>query len=220
MTNTFSFLASTVIPSLSDIQDFNPAGESAFINPGTTASTELINHWLFTNAIPQWISYLITFSAGMAILMIVAAGGMLMLNPEEEEMKTKGYKTIIWALGGLIITVLAYTIVEIVNSIPSFGSAVSNDLVVETGQGIGNLAQGNLRSDIIPGIIQLIFKVMGSLALALLLYAGALLVIRDGDEEKVTKARRLMVWSVLGVVIALFAYLVVEAVVNLNFQNN
>lgn len=205
-------------PSLSAVEGFIPASDSTFINPGTTASTDVIKHWFFATALPQWISYLITFAAGAAVLMLVAAGVMIMLYPEQEDMKTKAYKTIIWAIAGIIISVLAYTIVEIVNVIPYLGSNPEIDIQIETDQGIGNLAQGDLRSEIIPQTIKLILQLMGTLAFALFLYAGGLLVIRDGDEESTTKARRLIIYSVIGIIVALLAYIIIEAVVQLNFE--
>ena len=213
-----SLLLAEAPPSLNEIEGFNPGSEDAFINPGTSASSELINHWFFSDALPQWISYLITFSAGAAVLMIVVGGVMLMLNPEQEDMKEKGFKTITWAIAGLIISMLAYSIVEIVNQVPFLGSNPTTDLDIDTGNGIENLAQGDLRSEIIPDIIKIILQLMGTLAFLLLLYAGVLMVIRDGEEEKITKARRLIIYAIVGIAISLVAYIVVEGVIQLNFE--
>lgn len=215
-----SLLAAAAPPSLDAIQDFSPSAENIFVNPGTQPTSEVIDHWFFTTAIPEWISYLITFSAGAAILMIVVGGIMLMIHPEQEDMKDKGQQTIVWSIAGLIISVLAYTIVEIINRLPFLSGNPQTDLGIEETAEIQNLASGNLRAEIIPQAIQLILQIMGTLALVLFLYAGVLYVIRDGEDEKITKARNLMIWAFAGMTVSLLAYLIVEGVVQLNFERS
>jgi len=213
-----SFLSDITPPSLNAFKDFYPSNETTFVKPDAQATSEVLDHWIFTNAIPEWISYLITFSAGIAILMIVAGGVMIMIHPEQEDFKTKGYNTILWALAGLIISVLAFSIVEIVNMLPFTSENPATDLRINQTNEISNLAGGNLRTEIIPQSIQIILQLMGTLALLIFLYAGVLYVISDGEEDKTTKARNLMTWSFIGITISLLAYLIVEGVVQLNFE--
>lgn len=213
------FLLSDITPpSLNSFKDFTPSSETTFVKPDVNATSEVLNHWVFTTALPDWISYLITFSAGIAILMIVIGGVMIMINPEIEDYKTRGYNTIVWSLVGLIISVLAFSIVEIVNMLPFTSENPATDLRINQTDEINNLAGGNLRAEIIPQAIQMILQLMGTLALVLFLYAGVLYVTSDGEEDKTTKARNLMTWSFVGITISLLAYLIVEGVVQLNFE--
>lgn len=217
--NIDTSLLAAEIPSLDSVPDFNPTGESAFIESGE-ATTDFFSNDFFTNSIPSWIEYLIVFGAGAAVLMIVLAGLMLMYGPQEEEYKTKGIQTLVWAVAGLIISVLSFTIVEIVNLLDFDGSAPSNKLDIdEKAAGIENLANGELITNLLPQLILLITQIIGVFALCLALYAGVLMVIRNGDEENVTKAKKLIIWGVVGASISFLAYMIVNAVILLNFES-
>lgn len=223
MENYQTILAKEAPPALSIIQDFSPEGKEFFINSETQGSTTFTDHWFFVEAIPSWISYLVSFSVGIAILLIVVSGVMIMVHPEIESTKDKAYKTITWSLVGLIIMVLPYSIVAIIDNLPFTGVNPDTDIEINQDKSINNevidnLAKGDLRSEIIPQTIQIILQIMGTISLVLFLYAGFLLVMRDGEEEKVTKARNLMMYSLLGVVVALLSYIIVEGVIQLNFE--
>lgn len=219
-----SLLSAEKAPSL-DFKDFLPSAEKHLINPAGQAaqSGEILEHWFFSDALPEWIQYIMIFSASVAVLMIVAGGVMLMLNGAEEEMQTRGVKTITWAILGLIISVLSYTIVEIVNQIPitQGNPTTGTHITIDDEKGVlDKLASGDLRAEIIPDIIKMILKLVGVLALGLLLYAGVLMVLRDGDEENISKARKLVIWALVGIVVVVLAYAIVDAVVDLNFERN
>jgi len=207
-------------PSLSDLRGFSPAHESALIKPAQEAvknNGDILEHSFFTDAVPQLIDYILQFSAGIAVLMIVVGGVMIMLGGEDEEYKSRGITTITWAIAGLIIATLAYVIVEIVNRISVSEGNPEVDVFIDNGHGIANLAGGNLLTEIIPRIIQIILQITGAIALGLLMYAGALMVMRDADDEKVTKARTLMLYALIGVVVSVLAYVIIEGVLLINF---
>jgi cbb3-type cytochrome oxidase subunit 3 len=213
-------LIADAIPSLDAITDFDVTSIDEFIKPDASANNKSIfKHWIFTSAIPAWISYAISLSVAIAILLIVVSGIYLMLSPEDEELKTKAIDTIKWSIVGLIIIMLSYTIVEIINNI-KFDSGTNPDIAIhiKSQKELDNLAKGDLRSEIIPEIIKTILKLMGTLAFLLFIYAGVIMVLRDGDQEKVTKAKQILKYSVIGAVVALTAYLVVEAVINFDFS--
>ena len=207
-------------PSLSDLTGFSPAHESGLINPAQEAvnnNGDLLDHSFFSDAIPHLIDYILQFSAGIAVLMIVVGGVMIMFSGEDEEYKTRGITTITWAIAGLIIATLAYVIVEIVNRIPITEGNPETDVFIDDGHGIANLAGGDLLTEIIPRIIQIILQIIGVLALGLLMYAGALMVMRNDDDEQVSKARNLMLYALIGVVVSVLAYVIIEAVLLINF---
>ena len=207
-------------PSLSDLRGFSPAHESGLIKPAQEAvknNGDILEHSFFTDAVPQLIDYILQFSAGIAVLMIVVGGVMIMLGGEDEEYKSRGITTITWAIAGLIIATLAYVIVEIVNRISVSEGNPEVDVFIDNGHGIANLAGGNLLTEIIPRIIQIILQITGAIALGLLMYAGALMVMRDADDEKVTKARTLMLYALIGVVVSVLAYVIIEGVLLINF---
>lgn len=216
----FPSLLVGVAPNLSDLNGFSPSHEQGLINASGKAvanNGEVIHHWIFSSALPEWIQYILSFGAAAAVLMIVVGGVMIMLAGEDEEYKTRGIKTLIWAIAGLIIAVLSYTIVEIVNKVPFFGTSPETNLLVSEEGNVQNLARGDLRTYIIPEIIQMILQIMGTLALGLFLYAGGIMVIRNGDEERISKARKLIFYALIGILISVLAYVIIDAVLQVNF---
>jgi len=211
-------LAKISPPSLDSILDFNPSQEDGFLNPSVSASSNLQSHWLFTNAIPDWIQYLLTLAAGVAVLSIVLAGLMLIWHAEEEEYKQKAYQTITYSLFGLIISSLSYSIIEIINKIPTLGTNPSTDINIDTGSGIENLVQGELLTEIIPEIIKIILQLVGTFAFGMILYAGILMITRDSEDGKVKKAKTILIYSLIGTIVSLFAYIAVDAILLLNFE--
>lgn len=207
-------------PRLSDLKGFSPSREDGLIDPGQTAvvgNGGLMQHDFFTDGIPKIIDFILQFSAGVAVLMIVVGGVMIMFAGEDEEYKSRGVKTLIWAIAGLIISVMAYVIVDIVSRLPTADGNPEVDLRIDEKNGVEKLASGNLLTEIIPEIIKIILKLVGTLALGLLMYAGALMVMRDDDDERISKARNIMLYAVIGIIVSVVAYLVVEAVLLMNF---
>ncbi len=211
-------LAKVAPPSLDSVLDFNPSSESSFLNSGVTAASEVQNHWLFTTAIPDWIQYLLALAAGVAVLSIVLAGLMFIWHPEQNDYKKRAYQTIFWSLAGLVIASLAYTIIELINRFPTFGTNPGTNVEITTSGGVSNLVQGELLTQILPKAIKIILQLIGTFSFGMLLYAGILMIIRDGDDAKVKKAKTILIYSFVGVIVALFAYLVVDAVLLLNFE--
>jgi multisubunit Na+/H+ antiporter MnhB subunit len=218
--NFFSGIFAGNPPPISGIKDFDPSKEEGFIHEGSQAveGGEVVDHWFFSVVLPEWIQYILSFSAAAAVLMIVAGGVMIMMAGEDEEYKTRGIKTLTWSIAGLIILVLSYTIIEVINKLPITGTTPDTDLEIQTTNGVENLATGDLRSYIIPQIIKIILQLMGTAALILLLYAGGLMVLRDEDEERVTKARSLIIYAIIGIIVSVLAYAIVEAVLQLDFR--
>lgn len=218
MSSSQALLAKVAPPSLDSVFDFDPSSESAFINPDVSAASSVLDHWLFQSALPDWIQYLLALAAGVAVLSIVLAGLMFMWHPESADYKKRAYQTIIWSLAGLVIASLSYTIIELVNRFPTFGVSPSVDLDITTEGGVTNLVQGELLTEIIPKTIKLILQLIGTFAFGLLLYAGILMIVRDGDDAKIKKAKTILIYSLVGVIVAVFAYIVVDAVLLLNFE--
>lgn len=81
----------------------------------------VLESWLFAEGIPWWISFFLTLSAGVSVLMIMI-GGVMVTTGADSDIRKKGVKTIIWALLGLVIALFSFVIVGILENIPLPGS--------------------------------------------------------------------------------------------------
>ena len=59
-----------------------------------------------------------------------------------------------------------------------------------------------------------IFGFIGSIALIMFIIGGVLFLISGGNQEKVTKAKKLMISAVIGLLIIFASYLIIEFVLN------
>ncbi len=62
------------------------------------------------------IALMIQYTAVIAVIAVMIGGIMYLISGGEEEKISRAKKVIIWALVGVIISVLAYSIIEILNN--------------------------------------------------------------------------------------------------------
>ena len=66
---------------------------------------------------------------------------------------------------------------------------------------------------IIPRIINLMLFIVGILAIVMLIYGGIRYVISGGQQERVTAAKNTILYAIVGLVVAIIGYAVVNWVV-------
>jgi len=76
------------------------------------------------------------------------------------------------------------------------------------GEQPGATAPGTLGSNITL-LINYFLGLLGLIAVAFLIYAGVLMVTAGGNDEQVTKARKVIMYAVIGIVIILLSYTIV-----------
>jgi cytochrome bd-type quinol oxidase subunit 2 len=72
-------------------------------------------------------------------------------------------------------------------------------------------AGGTLGANITT-LINYFLGILGLIAVGFLIYAGVLMVTAGGAEEQVTKARKIIMYAVVGIVIILLSYTIVTFV--------
>jgi hypothetical protein len=81
----------------------------------------------------------------------------------------------------------------------------------QTGASPNVAAQGTLGQNITT-IINFALGLLGLVAVAFLIYAGVLMVTAGGNEEQVGKAKKIITYAVIGIVIILLSYTIVQFV--------
>ena len=79
------------------------------------------------------------------------------------------------------------------------------------GGGLNAPGKGTLGGNLTM-IINYFLGILGLIAVAFLIYAGVLMVTAGGAEEQVTKARKIIMYAVVGIVIILLSYTIVTFV--------
>lgn len=76
-----------------------------------------------------------------------------------------------------------------------------------------DLAKGDLAT-VIGGVILGIITLLGVIFLTLIVYAGFKWMLAQGEENKITEARNLIVHSIIGLIIVLAAYAISYFIIN------
>ncbi len=78
---------------------------------------------------------------------------------------------------------------------------------------------GDNPEDTIANIISYGLGIVGVLAVMAATWAGIEIIIAAGDEEKVKKSRMMIIYAMIGVVVAWLGYGIVKLVMNLDLNN-
>lgn len=58
-------------------------------------------------------------------------------------------------------------------------------------------------------ISNIILPLIGAIAVGVVIYGGVLFITSSGDPEKVTKARKTLMWAIIGIIIVVLSYAIV-----------
>lgn len=76
-----------------------------------------------------------------------------------------------------------------------------------------NVPKGNLTDASFSAILQLVFGLLGAIALLVIVIAGLRYVISQGDPQAVAKAKNTIIYALVGLVIAVAAFSIVSFVI-------
>jgi hypothetical protein len=148
--------------------------------------------------VPLIAALFAAIAGGASVLFVVVGGGLMLISAGDESQVTRGKMSIIYALIGLAITLLAQSIVAFFTA--QFGSLhmSANPVVQFTALGVG-------------AIVFLFNSVFALMAIA----AGFRAAFARGNADEFNKARAMITWAIVGAVIVNIARSLVAAVLNL-----
>lgn len=155
-----------------------------------------------TEQIRGLYNFIEVFVGVVAVLMIVIAGFRLVVQGSNEETLAKAKKQVAYAAAGIMVIGLSELVVKDI-VFPKQGSQLSDV---------------NKANELIVTITNFASSFIATIAVAILMYAGVLYVTAAGDESKTEKAKKMFGQAVIGILIALAAYGVVNTVIQ--FQPN
>ena len=134
---------------------------------------------------------------GIAVFFIVSAGIQIIGSFGDEEHLNKHKKTLFWAFGGLAIVLLSH------NLISKFFFPVNP----KTGDVSPNIDQGFID---IAGITNFLASFVGIFSVISILAAGIIWVANFGNTEIAEKSKKIILGAIIGVVLSIAAYAIVN----------
>jgi len=176
-----------------------PAGSTGNASPWsisnfvTSSSFEdLVNRiagWIFTIAIP------------LAVITIIWSGVLFMTAAGDETKVTTARKALTWSIVGLAIAIIGKGFTTLIQ-----------DILSPVGGGANLTSSGVVT--VLNNLANWVFALAIVLAVIMIIWAGVLFMASSGSEEKITKARKALIWSLVGVAIAIASKGIVYLVQN------
>lgn len=166
---------------------------------------------LFSRAVEIVITFIKYIIGSISVLFIIRNGLRLILLGGNEEEVTKDKKNIFYGLFGLVLILIANPIVNKVF------------FKIDTSQypGIEPVRPGidiaRLTGELV-GVTNLVAALAGPMALLSLVIGGLMYALAGGDEERSGKAKKIIIWSLVGIVIIYGAFAIVSTFVARRFE--
>lgn len=77
----------------------------------------------------------------------------------------------------------------------------------------GSLPQGDANSSLLKTILQIVFGIIGAIALLMIVISGLRYVISGGNPDRISKAKDGIIFALIGLMVALTAEAIVSYVV-------
>ena len=81
----------------------------------------------------------------------------------------------------------------------------------------GTVPKGDIMDDFIPQVIRLLMRFASLAVLVALVVSGALFVTAYGNEERITKAKNILYYTIIGFVFIALAFAFIKAVTDIDF---
>jgi hypothetical protein len=139
------------------------------------------------------------FLGAIAVLMIVIYGVRMVASQGNEDVLNKSKKGIMWAIAGIMLVGVSELLVKGI-IFPNEGSKLSDV---------------NAARELIVNITNFVSGFMGTVAIAMFMYAGYMYVTAAGQEAKVGKAKKVLIGAVIGLLVAMGAFAIVNNIIKL-----
>lgn len=122
-------------------------------------------------------------------------------------------KTIRVALAGLLIVPALALGVSLVAPAPDTLAQLNSGLdATNTGELPENLADGD--DSVFKTVVNVMLFIIGALSVIMLIYGGIRYTVSGGDSGSVTSAKNTILYAIIGIIVAIFAYAIVNFVID------
>ncbi len=178
----------------------NDSSSPVFSGPGITAGAETLKNKLNggiskTKSLPKliefWIKFLIPIALALAVAAIVWAGFLYISSSVDDGNVEKAKKIVMYVVIGLIVILSANAIVN-----TFYGTGAPNNTVMTTW---------------ITSWTKFLLPIAAVVAVAAIVWAGFLYITSATDDGNAEKAKKIIMYVVVGIIVILSATIIVES---------
>jgi len=173
-----------------------------------TTSVEFPNPLGFTTVsalLSSVLTNLMGILAIISLVFIIIGGIMYMVSAGNETMVTRAKKTWTGAVIGLAIAMAAPTFLKTIQTILGGNS--------NTGGSADSWVSNALSlRDIAVNVLDLLLSIIGIIAMISMIIGGIMYLTAAGDERRIDKGKEIFKYSIIGIIVALSAVVVINEV--------
>jgi len=202
-TNTYNPDTSSVNYNAGTLPTLDSASTSGSNTTSVTFPNPLGNVTTVSALLYSILTHLMGIMAIIAVIFMVIGGIMYMISGGNEAMVTRAKKTWTGAAIGLAIAMAAPTFLKEIQAIlggntsGDASSWVSNSLTLQ---------------QIAINVLNLLLSVLGIIAMISMVIGGMMFLTAAGDERRIDKGKSIFTYSLLGVIAALSAVIVIKEI--------
>jgi hypothetical protein len=177
-----------------------------------TSSQVLGNHSFLLLILLALIDDLLRIIGLLAVLYVIYAGIRYSMSQGSPDELAKSQNTILNALAGLAISLVAVRVVSFL------GNQFSNTTGTQTAQGLDLRSLPNpagvANGDIVPTLLSVVFSIAGAIAFVYLVIGGFHYVNSQGDPQRIGKAKNTIMYALVGLIVVILAQTIVSVVIS------
>ncbi len=145
----------------------------------------------------------------LSIIFIVIGGVMYIISAGNDDMMKKAKGAITASLIGLAIGIAAPSFLKEIYTI--FGA--KDDSGIDTSQ-----LTGPTLTEIAMNFLNFLLSIVGILAIIMLIIGGIMYLTSVGDDDRIKSARKIVTWSIVGIIVSLASMVIVRQIASLLSQ--
>jgi len=187
---------------------FPELANGALYNPIEATTGNGLPDEMLVSLVSTMLNTIYKIVVGLSLIFIVIGGIMYMVSSGNDEKMAKAKKIVIYAIMGLAITVgAAIFLKEIATAL-----GIRNDLFTVGGDNIEKLEDVEGMQTVMGRVISLLLTSLGMLGIIGLVIGGIWYLNAGGNEDKMEIGKKTLIYSVLGLVIAIGSLIIVKQI--------
>ncbi len=194
--------AASQIPSIIDPSFYVPAAPGVSLEPAPSEFTNPVGFNSIGEGLSLLMSNLQKIVVVLAIIFIIIAGIMYMVSAGDETMIKRAKAALLGSVIGLAIILAA----------PAFLKEISDIFALKTAYQSGLIKNAPTLQQIAGNVLKFLLSTVGIIALIGLIVGGVTYITAYSNEERLDKSKKILLYSIIGTVVAFGALIIVNQV--------
>jgi len=132
--------------------------------------------------------------------------------------KLNNFAVLFFFIPLLLSLMIIFFLSQSTDLLANFVSDRSEGVIPERENFAQNLPSGDLTTEFLPAAIKIILNLVALTTTVMIIYSGILFITHFGEEDRLTKAKKILYWGVMGIGFIIFSYAIVWGITHISFH--